>query len=110
MILWNHALFQRKFARESQEPKNDTFKNFREWLDDTYVTGIPNEEEWQQIMEEDEAYNYTAEPDYHERHDHRDSRGGFFQEDDREGGGECRDERDNLSPYNPEMHTFERSC
>ena len=43
-------MFQRKFAQESQEAKQDTFKRFREWLNETFVSGIPSEEEWQHIM------------------------------------------------------------
>ena len=101
MIIMNYALFQRKFARESQEPKNDTFKKFREWLDQTFVTGIPSEEEWQRIMEDDDAYNY-AQPVYQERHDsHTSGAGGsdYFEED-----GEGVDGQ--VTPYNPEMHAF----
>ena len=53
-------MFQRKFAPESQEAKQYTFKRFREWLNETFVSGIPSDEEWQHIiMEEDEANNYA---------------------------------------------------
>ena len=59
--------------------KNDTFKNFHEWLDEMFVAGIPNEEEWQQIMEDD-AYNYCyTEPVYGESSGDHANEGGLFE-------------------------------
>ena len=61
----NSIIFQRKFAQESQEAKNDTFKKFRKWVEQNFTGGIPNEQEWQQIMELDEAFNYDQPIDQH---------------------------------------------
>ena len=58
MMIITYAMFQRKFARESQEAKQDTFNRFHEWLNKTFVSSIPSEE-WQHIMEKDEAHNYA---------------------------------------------------
>lgn len=51
---------QRKFARETPDAKRDTFKHFREWLDDTYTGGNPSNEEWEITVQEDRECNYTA--------------------------------------------------
>ena len=85
-----YTLFQKKFARESQDARNDTFKKFRGWLDETFVSGIPSEEEWRSIMEDDDAFNY-GQPVYQEHHDDQDdhansaSGGSYFEEGDGEG-------------------------
>ena len=50
--------YQRKFVREVPEAKNDTFKQFREWLQEVYAVGCPTEEEWGQIMVDDKNYLY----------------------------------------------------
>ena len=64
-ILYLPALyhFQRKFIRESSGAKCDTFKKFREWLEVTYTNGLPTDEEWHAIMDEDEQYEYHLETD-----------------------------------------------
>ena len=104
-------MFQRKFARESQEAKQDTFKRFREWLNETFVSGIPSEEEWQHnIMEEDEAHNYDQSV-YRERcdsHTSNDSTSGdsYFGDENSEENRDI-DERYAAS-YNPEMHAFKK--
>lgn len=38
--------------------KNDTFKIFREWLKEQFVTGCPSENDWETILKEDEDFNY----------------------------------------------------
>ncbi len=60
---------QRKFARETPDAKRDTFKRFREWLDDTYTGGNPSDEEWETIAQEDQEYTYTAHSDEDGGHD-----------------------------------------
>jgi hypothetical protein len=94
---------QRKFAREVQEPKNDTFKKFHDWLDEMFVAGVPNEKEWLQIMEEDDAYIYR-ERFYQEGDDdvHINGAGGGLFEGEHNGALSAED----VSTYNPEMHTF----
>lgn len=54
--------FQRKFARESSDPKNDTYKKFRLWLDDSYTMGTPSNEQWEEIMKDDKEYTYFRPP------------------------------------------------
>ncbi len=51
---------QRKFAREVPDAKTNTFKRFREWLDDTFTGGTPADDEWETIIREDEEYDYTV--------------------------------------------------
>ena len=85
--------------------KNDTFKNFREWLDEMFVAGIPNEEEWKRIMEEDDAYSYCyTEPVYGESGDNHANEGGLFEVEMRGSGGDLNEGE--VATYNPEMHTF----
>lgn len=50
---------QRKFARESVNPKNDTYKQFREWITQQYplTMGSPSDEEWEH---EDSQYDYIS--------------------------------------------------
>ena len=40
------------------DAKNDTYKKFRQWLDDNFTLGIPTEEEWDDILLKDEEHNY----------------------------------------------------
>ena len=61
----NSIIFQREFARESQEAKKDTFKKFRKWVKQNFTDGISNKQEWQQTMELDEAHNYDQPIDQH---------------------------------------------
>ena len=53
---------QRKFAREVPEARSDTFKTFREWLHQKFAVGCPTEEEWGQIMVDDNHYQYYQQP------------------------------------------------
>ena len=52
------ASFQRKFAREVPDAKKETYKRFREWLNDYFSPEGPSEEDWEQIMNEDSQHNY----------------------------------------------------
>lgn len=79
--------------------KNDTFKNFRKWLDEMFVA---NEEEWKRIMEEDDAYNYCyTEPESGDNHANE---GGLFEVEMSGSGGDLN--KGEVATYNPEMHTF----
>ena len=49
--------FQRKFVRLSDNDKTATYQVFRQWLGDRrHIT----EEEWKNIIEEDEAFDYAS--------------------------------------------------
>lgn len=54
------SFYQRKFKRECTGAQNDTFKKFREWLDNNYASGCPSGEEWEVIIREDEGYDYST--------------------------------------------------
>jgi hypothetical protein len=49
---------QRKFSRECSSARNNTFRQFREWLDNSFALGCPSEEEWEAIKREDQNYDY----------------------------------------------------
>ena len=73
---------------ESQDARNDTFKKFRDWLDSSFIGGIPTEDEWRAIMEEDGAFDYAQSDYVSERHDdHNRSVGGYIEEANGEGDG-----------------------
>ena len=38
----------------------NTHAKFRKWQDATYTNGVPTEEEWQSLLEEDQEANYGA--------------------------------------------------
>ena len=116
-------MFQRKFARESQDARNDTFKKFRDWLDSSFAGGIPTEDEWRAIMEEDGAFNYAQSDYVREHHDNHSSNAGdyvYAEEDDGEHYNPVNGEGDlnsynpvngevdggHVNSYNSEMHTF----
>ena len=50
---------QRKFARESPNAQNDTYKVFRQWISEYYPAGI-TDEEWEQVTLEDTQYDYLS--------------------------------------------------
>lgn len=50
---------QRKFSREAQDPKKDTYKCFREWVGEQYPRGL-NEGDWEQVIREDNQYDYVS--------------------------------------------------
>ena len=113
-MIITYAMFQRKFARESQEAKQYTFKRFREWLNETFVSGIPSDEEWQHnISYNGGRWGKQLCSVYQERcdsHTSNDSTNGvsYFGDEDSE---ENRDigERYAVS-YNPEMHVFKKKA
>lgn len=62
-LYWQHYhtddyYIQRKFAHEDIDPRSDTFKRFRRWLDLQFTSGSPTEEDWDIIVRDDEAYPY----------------------------------------------------
>ena len=97
-------IFQRKFAREVPEAKSDTFKRFREWLHQKFALGCPTEEEWGQIVVDDNYQYHHPYVDLSYNGNSPIERGREYV--DPEGDYGAGVENDVLDGYNPEMHAF----
>ena len=59
-LCYHYSLIE-KFSREVSDARNDTFKNFREWVTQIYPhTGCPSSEQWEQLKQDDRAHNYQG--------------------------------------------------
>lgn len=57
--MWIYYYFktQRKFAREVPDARRDTYKQYRDWVDQHFGEGI-NNEVWEEILTEDSQHCY----------------------------------------------------
>ena len=61
---YTFIFFQRKFARENPEAKSSQanfYGLFKEWREKTYSEGAPSQEQWQELLKEDEKIEYDSE-------------------------------------------------
>ena len=88
------------------EARSDTFKTFREWLHQKFAVGCPTEEEWGQIMVDDNHYQYYQQPYMDPEYNGNSQVEGGREYVDPESNYGAGMDNSVIGGYNPEMHTF----
>ena len=50
---------QRRFCFTDDRSLTNTYGNFRKWLDEVFCEGVPTDQEWIKLLEEDAEFDFS---------------------------------------------------